>query len=221
MMDKPKLYVLGDSISIHYGPYLQAYLQGVMAYSRKDEKEEALLNLDNPQGACGGDSSSILSFLKAKVQRGGIDADFLLLNCGLHDIKTDPRSRCKQVSVAQYEKNLKEILKTMEGSRPKLIWIRITPFQESIHNRSSLGFHRYTSDCIEYNRVADHVMGENGIPKIDLCTFTLNLGGDPYCDHVHFIETVREKQAAFIAGWLVGWLGGEARLASQSSSFQE
>jgi lysophospholipase L1-like esterase len=202
MMTILKLYVLGDSISIHYGPFLQAYLKGVMEYSRKEGEEEALLNLDNPQGANGGDSSMVLSFLTAKARSGGIDADLLLLNCGLHDIKTDLRSGRKQVPIIQYEDNLRAILKTVRGPRPKLIWIRTTLFDEAIHNSSGVGFHRYAVDCIGYNRVADRVMEESGVPIVDLCAFTLNLGSDLYCDHVHFHEHIREKQAAFIAGWL-------------------
>jgi len=62
-----KLYVIGDSISIQYGPYLEAALRGVMAYARKEGEEEALLNLDIPQGANGGDSGMVLSFLEAKT----------------------------------------------------------------------------------------------------------------------------------------------------------
>src|SRR4030042_4948678 len=106
MINLSKLYVIGDSISIHYGPYLQACLKGIMEYSRKEGKEETLLNLDNPQGDSGGDSSMVLSFLKAKATCGGIDADFLLLNCGLHDIKTYPNSGKNQVPIRQYENNL-------------------------------------------------------------------------------------------------------------------
>jgi hypothetical protein len=61
-----KIYVLGDSISMQYGPSLEAYLEGVISYSRKEGEEEALLNLDNPRGANGGDSGMVLTFLKAK-----------------------------------------------------------------------------------------------------------------------------------------------------------
>ena len=75
-----KIYIIGDSISIHYGPYLQTYLDGVMEYSRKEGEEEALLNLDNPQGANGGDSAMVLSFLESKIDSGGIDADLLHIN---------------------------------------------------------------------------------------------------------------------------------------------
>lgn len=57
-----RIYVLGDSISIQYGPHLQKYLEGMMEYSRKEGEEEVLLNLDRPQGANGGDSGMVLSF---------------------------------------------------------------------------------------------------------------------------------------------------------------
>ena len=198
----PKLYVIGDSISIHYGPYLQAYLKGSMDYSRKEAREETLLKLDNPQGDSGGDSSMVLSFLKGKQRHGGIDADVLLLNCGLHDIKSDPVSGKIQVPLDQYENNLREIVKIVRNFGSEIIWVRTTLFDDSIHNSAGVGFYRYAADCVEYNRVADRVMQENRIPAIDLCTFTLNLGNDLHCDHVHFTEIVRKKQAAYIASAL-------------------
>jgi len=39
------------------------------------------------------------------------------------------------------------------------------------------------------------------IAIIDLYTFTRNLGPDLYCDHVHFLEHIREKQARFLTNW--------------------
>jgi len=30
------LHVVGDSISMHYGPFLERYLSGLLAYSRKE-----------------------------------------------------------------------------------------------------------------------------------------------------------------------------------------
>lgn len=200
-----KIYVLGDSISVQYGPSLQAHLKGIMDYARKEGEEEALLNLDNPQGANGGDSSMVLSFLREKARHGGIDADLLLLNCGLHDIKTDPATGAKQVPLPLYEDNLRAILQTVAGMRPRLIWVRTTPCDEAVHNNKGMGFHRFSADCIAYNAAADKIMKDAGIPSIDLYTFTLNLGPDLYCDHVHFRDHVREKQAAFIAGWLMSF----------------
>ncbi len=102
-----KIHVLGDSISLQYGPYLQQYLAGVMDYARKEGETEALLNLDNPQGANGGDSAMVLSFVKALAAAGGIDADLLLVNCGLHDIKRNRETGQAQVAIADYESNLR------------------------------------------------------------------------------------------------------------------
>ena len=197
-----KIYVIGDSISIQYGPYLKQYLAGVMDYARKEGETEALLNLDQPQGANGGDSTMVLSFLKALAKSTGIDADLLLVNCGLHDIKRNPEPGKAQVSIDAYEHALRSIVATVGEMRPKLVWIRTTPCDEHVHNRPGLGFHRFAADCAAYNAVADRVMSEAGVPSIDLHTFTCNLGPDLYGDHVHFHEHIREKQGAFIAGWL-------------------
>lgn len=194
------IYVLGDSISIQYGPYLERYLRGVCSYSRKEGEEEALLDLDKPQGANGGDSSMVLSFLKAKAGAGGIDADMLLFNCGLHDIKTDPATGRRQVLPGLYRKNLCNIVEVIRGMGIRPVWIRTTPCDENVHNRRMKEFHRFSADCLAYNRIADAVMRSAGVPSIDLHSFTLNLGNDLYCDHVHFHEHIREKHAAFIAG---------------------
>jgi lysophospholipase L1-like esterase len=203
-----KIYVIGDSISIHYGPFLKQYLNGVMAYARKEGDAEAVLNLDKPQGANGGDSSMVLAFLKALLAAGGLDSDLLLVNCGLHDIKRHPATGRAQVAIADYEANLRAIVATAARMRPRLVWIRTTPCDEQVHNRPGLGFQRFAGDCDAYNAVADRAMGDAGISVIDLHTFTRNLGQGRalYCDHVHFHEHIREKQAAFIAGWLQGFV---------------
>ncbi len=200
-----KLYVIGDSISIQYGPYLQRSLDGVMHYARKEGEAEALLNLDNPQGANGGDSSMVLAYLQAMARTDGIDADVILLNCGLHDIKTDPIGGTKQVSLAQYQANLHAIIDTVASMGPSLIWLRTTPCDETVHNRPDMAFYRFAADGIAYNQAADAIMADAGIPSIDLYSFTLGLGPDLYCDHVHFHEDIREKQGIYIAGWLAGW----------------
>ena len=203
-MGLQRIYIIGDSISIQYGPYLQQYLNGFMDYARKDGEAEALLNLDRPQGANGGDSSMVLDFLQAAAATRSIRADILLLNCGLHDIKTDPVRGTKQVSLDAYTRNLQAMVPIVQQTLGiKLAWIRTTPCDEKVHNASAqMAFHRYAADCLAYNAAADAVMAAAGVPMIDLHTFTLNLAPDLYCDHVHFTDPVRRLQAAFIAGWL-------------------
>src|SRR3954466_8909069 len=83
---RPRLFVLGDSISMHYGPYLEQVLRGKWDYERKRGRAE---NLDQGTGANGGDSNAVLAYLNERLAAGGIAADWLLLNCGLHDVKSD------------------------------------------------------------------------------------------------------------------------------------
>lgn len=204
------LYVIGDSISLHYGPYLRAYLAGVATYARKEGEEEALLNLDNPQGANGGDSGMVRAFLAARIAVGALDADLLLVNAGLHDIKTDPTTGRKQVPLDQYQANLRAIVDLARPLSAQLVWIRTTPCDERVHNHAGMAFHRFAADCDAYNAAADAIMAAAGVPRVDLHTFTRNLGPELYCDHVHFHEAVREKQGAFVAGWVMGYVMCEA-----------
>ncbi len=63
-------------------------------------------------------------------------------------------------------------------------------------------FKRYNRDVIAYNHAAGRVMRQANVPIIDLYKFSMSLGEDIYCDHVHFKEEIRRLQAAFIAGQL-------------------
>jgi len=199
-----KIYVVGDSISIQYGPYLESNLRGIFEYSRKGGLEEAALNLDHPIGANGGDSKMVLNHLQMVRDNSSVDADIFVINCGLHDIKIDPITQQKQITIEEYEQNLFSIVKTVKIFSSKMVWVRTTPCDEAIHNNVKMKFHRFSSDCIAYNSVADQVMNLMKIPIIDLHTFTLNLGEDLYCDHVHFHDSIRQQQAAYIAGCLRG-----------------
>lgn len=204
----PRVYVIGDSISMQYGPYLEQYLRGFMEYSRKEGDSEAKVGLPEPHSGNGGDSSMVLRFVEATEKAGGFDADILLLNCGLHDIKTNRETSAKQVPIEQYESNLNKILESAKRMGIAVVWVRTTPVDENVHNqRPNIAFFRFAADCAAYNEVADRVMESAGVPTIDLFTFTNNVGENLFADHVHFLEPVREKQGAFLAGWLIAWFG--------------
>lgn len=78
---------------------------------------------------------------------------------------------------------------------------RSTGVVDSIHNKKS-SFKRYSNDLEKYNRIADDVWARHNIPSIDLYNFTKSLGPDYFIDHVHYKETARTLQAAYIAGYL-------------------
>ncbi len=203
------IYVIGDSISIHYGPALERALHGSgIDYSRKAGVAEAARDLDEAAGANGGDSSMVLAYLRYCLDKGpAITADTLVINCGLHDIKTTPATGAKQVPLAAYRQNLEAIVEVVAGTmRRQMVWVRTTPCDERLHNVRCNTFHRFAADCDAYNQAADTIMLAHGIPLLDLYTFTSNLGPSEaiFCDHVHFHDWVRQAQGAFIAGWLQG-----------------
>lgn len=196
-----RLFVLGDSISIHYGPYLKRMVQGIFHYARKSTVGELAPDHCCPVDANGGDSSMVLTYLRERL---GADApDLLLLNCGLHDLRTDPTSGVKQVGPDDYRRNLAEIADLVRDRDVHTAWVRTTPVDDDTHNTRSVGFHRFNRDVVSYNGIADSVFGEAGFPIVDLYAFTHCLGADLFCDHVHFVERVRELQAAVIAGYLL------------------
>ncbi|MDA3959966.1 MAG: GDSL-type esterase/lipase family protein [Planctomycetota bacterium] len=198
------IHIVGDSISIQYGPYLERYCAGVLDYTRKEGR---YASLDVPEGANAGDSSKLRSYLSdccELAQRW----DVLVINCGLHDIKTDPACGTRQVDEADYEKNLNAILALAARLAKRTIWVRTTPVVDAIHNERSKDFHRYAADQQHYNAIADAVMAAAQVTVLDLETFTRRCGGDEiFRDHVHFIDSVRELQGAWLAGALGSLLG--------------
>jgi hypothetical protein len=205
-MSLPHLFVLGDSISMQYGPHLQVMLEGVMTYARKtgENEGEGYADLDMPEGANGGDSQRVLQYLRFKAEHEDFHPDVLLVNCGLHDIKTDPETSAVQVELDAYRGNLAEIVKIGRQTAGTLVWVRTTPVDDEQHNTRAKAFKRFAKDLLAYNAVADEIMTSAGVASIDLFAFTNGLGppAEVFCDHVHYPEPVQRLQAAFIAGYL-------------------
>ena len=198
----PNLFLIGDSISIQYGPYLEKYLEGTVMYERKQDDGQAGKNLDVPTGANGGDSRMVLAYLRIKMKDPDFKPDYMVLNCGLHDIKRDVETGQLQVQSDEYGENLEAIIRLLKENNIRIIWIRTTPVVDSIHNTKGHSFHRYAADLEIYNQIADEVFSRNNIPVIDLFGFTRQLGEDQFIDHVHYSDKARDLQAAFIAGFI-------------------
>ena len=205
-MAKSKLFVIGDSISMHYGPWLKSFVGDAFAYGRKGEFAE-WGDLDYASKANGGDSSQALTYLKDIIAEG-FTTDYLLLNCGLHDLRVNPENGKYQVPLADYSVNLKALIELCREHNFQTIWVRTTPVDELIHNSLSRETHRFEADVDAYNVAADMVMNECNVPAIDLFGFTNLLDEPLFCDHAHFHEPVRKLQAAYIAGFLKSMITG-------------
>jgi lysophospholipase L1-like esterase len=186
----PTLFVLGDSISIHYGPALERMLAGRFVCDRKGSE---LLGVQAPninrvgvlqllaalesglEAINGGDSASVLAYLLSKSRSKTGIGNILLLNCGLHDIRRDPYSTTRQVEPEAYAANLTEILRLAAGLSQQVVWLRTTPVVDELHQRLNPEFQRFNADVEQYNRIADALMNAAGIPSIDLYGFTKNL----------------------------------------------
>ncbi len=193
--NKKTIHIVGDSISIQYGPYLKKYIEKSLIYSRKEGK---LGNLDLPEGQNIGDSSMLLDYLKKCVVVKS-RWDFILLNCGLHDIKR--YNEAPQISIIQYERNLEQVFDLAKILSYKTIWVNTSPVIDDLHNSLKSEFKRFNGEVIKYNEVAERLAKLNDALIIDLYEFCKSLGGrEIYQDHVHYSPEIQKLQAAYIAG---------------------
>jgi lysophospholipase L1-like esterase len=196
-MSKISLYLVGDSISIDYHPYLAELIADGYAYRRKGGLAEARRNLDLATGANGGDSACVLAHVQEMLAEG-LPEKVVAVNCGLHDIKRKPDSGEIQVSQEAYRNHLKQIVALLHGAGKRMIWIRTTPVDEVQHRKCNGSFNRLEADLAAYNAIADAVMEEAGVDSLDLYGFTASLPDPLFRDHVHFFPEISRAQAGFI-----------------------
>ena len=204
---KPTVFLLGDSISIHYGPYLKTFVSDFAVLEQK--QTETLSGREFTRN--GGDSKRVLDYISFKLRENNFQPDFLLFNCGLHDIGRDTNTNELQVALTAYQDNLERIISLVRDRGIRMIWITITPVVDSIHNSRTKQKKRYAADQFEYNRAALEICKRHRIPVIDLFSFTRQLGTEAYIDNVHYKEEVRKLQAAYIAGSLNELLNTETQ----------
>ncbi len=198
-----KIFVVGDSISMHYNDDLKRFLSGYAMLKRKGEGEKPG-DLDYESKVNGGDSACVLGYLQATPD---IDADIFIVNCGLHDIKFYHEVGHLQVEPEDYRENLKQIVAHIQKLGKQMVWVMSTTVDDEIHKKNCSVFFRKNEDIKQYNHIAKEVMEQMGVPIIDLYDFTEKLGDGVFCDHVHFKPHVRTLHAAFIAGQVIGLFG--------------
>lgn len=197
-MHKPVFTVLGDSISVGYTPYLKEELRE-FEFVPKTEGKEAYEDLDIPRGANCGDSRMLLEYARAAEADGKLTWDLYIVNAGLHDIRIEPETGVRQVSDAEYRQNLSMLFELLLRQGARVIFVNTTNADEAVHNARIQKFWRFSRDVAAVNQIAGEVCRTYGVELIDLYTFTLGFGKEGYTDHIHYTPEISEKQAAYIA----------------------
>jgi lysophospholipase L1-like esterase len=146
----PRVLLIGDSISIGYTLPVRKALEGKANVHRIWEN--------------GGPTSNGVEKIDKWLGTGKWDV--IHFNWGLHDLKYVKDKQ--QVSIEDYEKNLRELVKKLKATGAALIWCSTTPVPEGDQRPV-----RKTEDAPKYNAVAKKVMEENGVAINDLYAFAL------------------------------------------------
>lgn len=146
----PRVLLIGDSISIGYTIPVRKLLAGKANVHRIWEN--------------GGATSHAVAKIDAWLGPGKWDV--IHFNWGLHDLKQGKDG--PQVSLEDYEKNLRELVKKLKATGATLIWATTTPVPEGDQRPV-----RKAEDAPRYNAVAKKVMDETGVAINDLYAFAL------------------------------------------------
>ncbi len=146
----PRVLLIGDSISIGYTEAVRRFLAGKANVHRIPEN--------------GGDTNRGLQKLADWVGNG--EWDVIHFNWGLHDIKYFKDGKLdlsgRQVStIAEYERNLDELVRRLKETDAKLIWAATTPVPEGAQGRIK-------GDAARYDAVAAEIMKQHGVAINDL-----------------------------------------------------
>lgn len=177
----PRVLLIGDSISIGYTIPVRELLRGKANVHRIPDN--------------GGPTSFGVQHLDAWLGNGHWDA--IHFNFGLHDLKVMPDGS-HEVSLNDYEHNLREIVQRLRKTGAVLIWASTTPVPEG-----HVSPPRVSSDVLAYNVIAKRVMQSSGIPIDNLyAVAAAHLFAWQLPHNVHYTKAGYEGLAQSVAKWI-------------------
>ncbi len=151
--DLLKVVLIGDSIRLGYVPIVAKKLA---------DRMEIISTSEN-----GADSANVLKHLDEWVIK--VNPALVHINCGLHDLKKDRKTETFQVSLADYEANLKKIVARIQNeTKARIIFASTTPIIDDRHANRKANFDRFEADVRRFNEIALRVMADANIPVNDL-----------------------------------------------------
>jgi acyl-CoA thioesterase-1 len=170
----PRVLLVGDSISIGYTLPVRTLLAGKANVHRIREN--------------GGPTSNGIEKIGKWLEAGRWDV--IHFNFGLHDLKR-MENGAVQVSLEDYERNLRTIVERMKATGAVLIFASTTPVPEG-----KVSPPRVPADVLKYNAVAVKVMKDSGVAVNDLYTLAFErLKEIQRPVNVHFTEAGSEVLA--------------------------
>lgn len=165
---KPRVLLLGDSISMGYTPVVQKMLEGEMTVLRPMNRAGRMEN-------CSGTTFGVANIDRWLEIDGG-KWDVVHFNWGLHDLKhvkpdgkaSDLASDPPQAAEDVYAAQLRQIVSKLKATGAKLVFATTTPVPAE-----PMKVYRNNADVIRYNQAALGVMKEAGVAVDDLYTFAL------------------------------------------------
>jgi lysophospholipase L1-like esterase len=184
----PRVLLIGDSISMGYTVPVRKLLQGKANVHRIMEN--------------GGPTTNGLA--KLNLWLGNSKWDVIHFNFGLHDLKLITAGQ-RRLTVAEYEKNLENIVTRLKATGAKLVWATTTPVPGPASKLA-----RITEDVPLYNAAAQRVMQKNQIPIDDLYGFALpRLAEIQRPENVHYTDAGYEALARQVAASIAAELPGK------------
>ena len=189
--DKPRVLILGDSISIGYTPFVRKELASVAQVFRPTR--------NGRQENCAGTDYGIENIDRWLRLQGG-NFDLIHVNFGLHDLKHVKADTGKnsnnpndplQSSPEEYENQLREIVAKLKKTKAKLILCTTTPVPEGCKPL------RATTAPGVYNAIMKKIAAENELEVNDLFEFANpQLGTIQKPANVHFSRNGSQVLAA-------------------------
>jgi lysophospholipase L1-like esterase len=185
----PRVLLIGDSISIGYTLPLRELLKGQANVHRIMEN--------------GGNTN--LGKEKLASWLGDGKWDVIHFNWGLHDLRLIEGRHA--VPLAEYEANLRLLVKQLQATGAQLIWCSTTPVPAGDVNPP-----RHNADVLAYNEAAQRVMREHGVAINDLYAYANpRLSELQLPANVHFTPTGSARLAQQVAASIAGAWPARAR----------
>jgi lysophospholipase L1-like esterase/dienelactone hydrolase len=156
----PRILLLGDSIRLGYAPEVKKILAN---------KAEVISFAPN-----GGDTANMLKNLESWLEKA--KPSIVQINCGLHDLKLDQKTKQYQVPLDAYASNLEKIITTIQKVTSNILFASTTPIEDARHSSRKANFDRLEADVLKYNVTALQVMNRLNIPVNDLHRIVIDGG---------------------------------------------